>query len=39
MSESGKENNNPVNMTEVEKIELETEVSPMHDEFIDSTKL
>lgn len=39
MSESGKENNNPVNMTEVEKIELETEVSPMRDEFIDSTKL
>lgn len=39
MSESGKENNNSVNMTEVEKIELETEVSPMRDEFIDSTKL
>ncbi|XP_074614367.1 proton-coupled folate transporter-like [Acropora palmata] len=39
MSESGEENNNPVNMTEVEKIELETEFSPMRDEFIDSTKL
>ena len=39
LSESGKENNNPIHMTEVEKIELETEVSPIHDEFIDSTKL